>query len=341
VKAAVWTDKDRLEQREMPEPQPQAHEALIKVLGCGVCGTDCHIYAGDVPLAKPPQVLGHEIFGEVVRTGNAVRTFSAGDTVCVDPVVGCGVCGYCKQGKSNLCVAPTIIGYARTGGFAQFTTVPETHLYHIASRVGVKGGILVETLACVLNGYDRLAPRAGGSALIVGAGCVGLLWAQLMLRSPITRLILAEIVEGRRAVARALGVKNVIDSSRPGWQKDVLAIEPEGVNYVIDATGVAQAIQESLDLLKPGGTFMIFGVCPQDERISVSPYKMFANELSIIGAKMPPHTLARAVSLIEAGFINHECFVTHVLPLSQLEHAIDMFHNAREEAVKIAIDPWA
>jgi L-iditol 2-dehydrogenase len=341
MKAAVWIDKNKLAQKELPEPQPRTDEALIKVLGCGVCGTDCHIYAGEVPLAKPPQVLGHEIYGEVVRVGEAVRGFSAGETVCVDPVVSCGVCLQCKAGRTNLCAAPTIIGYARIGGFAQFTTVPETHLYHIDSRVGLKGGILVETLACVLNGYDRLAPRAGASALILGAGCVGLLWAQLMLQSPITRLFQTEIVEGRRTVARSLGVEHVIDSSRGAWQQDLLAIEPEGVDYIIDATGVAQAIQEALALLKPGGTLMIFGVCPEDEQINIAPYKVFAHELSIIGAKMPPHTLARSVRLIESGLINYERLVTHVLPLSQLADALEMFHHGRNEAVKIAISPWA
>ena len=107
MKAAIWTEPNKLEMRDIPQPKAIKGEVVIKVLGCGVCGTDCHIFAGEVPLAQPPQVLGHEIFGEVYELGEGATTFKKGDKVSVNPVVGCGVCDQCKEGKTNLCIKPT------------------------------------------------------------------------------------------------------------------------------------------------------------------------------------------------------------------------------------------
>ena len=176
MKAAIWTKKSEVEIKELPIPEPYApDEAVIKVLGCGVCGTDVHIFHGEVPLAKPPAVLGHEIVGEVTKLGSEVKDLKVGDRICVDPVITCRRCEFCQSGRPNLCNNLTIVGYVRNGGFEQYTSIPRSHLYKISVEAGLKGGILVETLACVLNGYDRLGLKAGSSVLILGSGCVGLL----------------------------------------------------------------------------------------------------------------------------------------------------------------------
>lgn len=340
MKAAMWVAPNKLEMQDLPIPKAAAGEAVIKVLGCGVCGTDVHIYCGEVPLAKPPNVLGHEVYGEVIEAGEGVTSLKPGDRVSVDPVVGCGVCPQCQEGMTNLCPRPTIIGYARCGGFAQYTSVPATHLYRVSEKMSAKEGIIAETLACVINGFDRLNLKGCCSALILGAGSVGLLWTELLKHSLTTRVIQTEVVPERGAIAKTLGADAVIDAGKPDWQKDVLAIEPSGVDYIIDASGTARAIQDGFGLLKRGGTFMVFGVCPEHERVTISPYEMFSKEISFIGAKMPPRTLGRAVKILEAKKVNCEAIVTTVMPLSRLAEAIELFQKARNKHVKIMIDPW-
>jgi 2-desacetyl-2-hydroxyethyl bacteriochlorophyllide A dehydrogenase len=340
MKAAIWVEANRMEIREIPEPEPVSGEVIIKVLACGVCGTDCHIFAGEVPLAKPPQVLGHEIFGEVIENASDTTSLRKGMKVSVDPVIGCGTCSCCKEGKTNLCDQSTIIGYARTGGFSQYTSVPATHLYPMKDDASPKGGILVETLACVLNGYDRLGFKAGRSALILGAGCVGLLWTQLIKNSVSTRLIQTEIVPKRGETARKLGADFVIDANTPSWSDAIREIEPEGVDYIIDATGSSQAVQESISLLKKGSIFMMFGVAPEVERVEISPYELFMKEITIMGAKMPPFTMERAVRTIEAGLIDYDTLVTTTMPLAKLSRAIHSFKDEKDKHIKIMIDPW-
>lgn len=339
MKAAVWTKPNHMEIQDIPDPKPKSGEVLIKVLGCGVCGTDCHIFAGEVPLAKPPQVLGHEIVGEVIENAPDIPPLKTGLKVCVDPVIGCGVCPFCQSGKTNLCPSPTIIGYARIGGFAPYTTVPRSHLYPVSQDMDNRAGILVETLACVINGYDRLEIKSGRSTLILGAGCVGLLWTELIKRSVTTRLVQTDIVPERLEAAKKLGADFVICSQNPDWVKEAKEREPAGFDCVIDATGSAKAMQEALPLVKKGGKFMIFGVAPEEEKLVISPYEMFAKELTIIGSKMPPNTMDRAVKIIEAGLVDYKTLVTTTMPLDKLPEAIQAFNKKKARHIKIMIDP--
>ena len=340
MEAAVWVQNHKIEIKEMPEPVIKPGEVKIKVLGCGVCGTDVHIFHGEVPLAKPPQVLGHEVYGEIIEIASDVKALKIGQRISVNPVVGCGTCIYCREGHTNLCSSPTIIGYARCGGFAQFTTVPQTHINPVSSTMTAKGGILVETLACVIHGYDRLNIQAGKSVLILGAGSVGLLWLSLIKNSVVTRIIQTEIVKERGEVARKLGANAFIDATNPNWVSQIRTLEPEGVDYIIDTTGTAKAMQESFGLLSKGGTLMPFGVCPEEEKLSISPYDLFAKEINIVSSKMPPLTMDRAVKIVESGIIDCEAIVPTSMPLSKLAEAIDAFQTAKDKHIKIIIDPW-
>lgn len=340
MKAAVFQDFHKIEIQELSKPTPKDDEVLIKVKGCGVCGTDSHIYSGKLNVARPPVVIGHEITGTIVDIGKDVKRFKVGQTVSIDPVIACGVCEYCHTGRSNLCSNQTTIGYVLNGGFEQYTVIPQTHIYPISPDVGMKAGILVETLACVLNGFDRLNIAAGKTVMILGAGTVGCLWNQLVKRTPSTLLLQTELIEFRRNIAKQLGANVVIDPQAEPLADQVCAICPEGVDYIVDATGDAKAIEEAIPLVRKGGSFMIFGVCPENAMIQVSPFSLYQKEMKVIASKMPPQTLDRSVKLLEAGVIDYDTIVNLILPLERIEEAFQLFENARDKVIKIAIDPW-
>ncbi|MDZ7262845.1 MAG: zinc-dependent alcohol dehydrogenase family protein [candidate division KSB1 bacterium] len=340
MKAAVFLDFNKMELQELPQPQPGPDEVVLKVNACGVCGTDSHIYSGELRVARPPVVLGHEISGTIVEVGKNVTSFQPGQTVSLDPVIACGTCEFCHIGRPNLCANQTTIGYVRNGGFAQYTVVPATHVYPISEKVGAKGGILVETLACVLNGFDRLELKAGKSVMILGAGTVGLLWNQVIKHTLSTFLIQTELVDFRRNLARELGADKVINPQQVDLAEEVYSVCPEGVDYIIDATGDPQAVEQAIPLVRKSGTFMIFGVCPEEAEIKISPFLLYQKEMKIIASKMPPQTLDRSARLLEAGFIDVDKIVNLVLPLEKTAEAFDMFVHARDKVVKMAIDPW-
>jgi len=339
MKAVVFLREGKMEVATLPDPEAAPGEVVIRVLGCGVCGTDVHIFHGHLKEGVvPPVVLGHEIVGEIVAVGAGVTQWTEGQTVAVDPVVGCGRCEFCQLGRPNLCAAATVIGYSRNGGYAEYAAVPASHVVAVSPAIGLKGGILVETLACVLNGYERLGFEAGRTAMILGAGAVGLLWNQMFRSSPCTCLIQSEPVAYRRQAAIELGANLVIDPSRESVAERVREVLPDGVDYIVDASGDPEAVEEGIRLVRKGGTFMVFGVCPKESQIRVDPHELYQREMRVIASKMPPRKLHQAARLLESGRIDSERIVTTLRGLDDVVEAIHLFTEGRDRNVKIAID---
>jgi L-iditol 2-dehydrogenase len=342
MRAGVFTGVGQLEIREAAVPDPPAGQVLLRVLACGVCGTDHHIYEGDLTDGVvPPVVLGHEIAARVEAVGDGVEALSVGQFCAVDPVIGCGGCEMCRAGRPNLCDMITVIGYRMDGGFAQYLLAPASKVVPMDESVGPAGGVLCETLACVINGYDRLGFRAAASAMVLGAGTVGLLWAQLLKRSLCSKLIQTEVVAFRREKAARLGADVVIDPTAEDLAERVAAELADGVDFIVDATGEPAAIEQVLPLLARGGTFMVFGVCPAGSGVRIDPFELYNKEARIIASKMPPRTLGRSARLIESGFIPCDEIVTATLPLEQLAESVAAFNDHRDRQIKVAIDPWA
>jgi L-iditol 2-dehydrogenase len=341
MRAAAFLGDRRIELRELPVPKPGAGEVLLKVSACGVCGTDNHILNGEITDGVfPPVVLGHEIAATVAEPGLGTDAFEPGLFCAVDPVVGCGVCRKCRAGHDNLCNATSIIGYKRNGGFAQYVVVPAGKVIPMSDRFGAPGAVLCETLACVVNGYDRLDFTAGSSALILGAGTVGLLWTQMLASSPTSVLIQTEPHAFRRDKAAELGADVVIDPAGGNVASLVRRELPEGVDYIIDATGNPRAVSEALPLLSRSGTFMIFGVCPAGSTVSFDPFVIYNKQARIVASKMPVGTLDRAADLIASGRIACDDIVTTTVPLDSLADAVAGFSDHRDTQIKVAVDPW-
>lgn len=342
MRAAVFRRVGRIQLTRRPIPTPGEGQVLLRVAACGVCGTDHHIFTGELTDGvQAPVVLGHEIAARVERLGAGAAGLKRGQFCAVDPVLGCGVCEMCHTGRPNLCASPAVIGYKLHGGFAQYLLAPASKVVPMDESVGPSGGVLCETLACVIHGYDRLHLRAGASAMVLGAGTVGLLWTALLARSPVRRLIQTEIVDFRRCKALSIGADLVLDPRNRDFQRVVRGQLPDGADCIIDATGDPAAIQQALPLLARGGTMLVFGVCPVGSSVTVDPFQLYNTEARIIASKMPPATLARSARLIEAGVVPTDQIVTATLPLSQLAQAVRSFNTWRDRQVKVAIDPWA
>ena len=341
MKAAVFLGLERMELQDVSVPRPAPGQVLLRVEACGVCGTDHHIFAGELTDGvQAPVILGHEIAARVEALGAGVSAFDPGQFVAVDPVIGCGCCRACRAGRSNLCARPTVVGYAVNGGYAQYVVVPAGKVVPLAESVGTAGGVLCETLACVINGYDRLGFTAGSSALVLGAGTVGLLWVQLLAGSPASMVLQSEFVAYRRDKAARLGANVVIDPAGADLAAAVRAELPGGVDFIVDATGDPAAIEQAVGLLAPGGTLMVFGVCPEGSTVRFDPFELYNKQAMIVGSKMPPGTLDRAAALIESGRIACDEIVTATLSLAEAGAAVAAFNDRRDSQVKVAVDPW-
>jgi NADPH2:quinone reductase len=323
-----------------PDPTPKADEVLIRVGACGICGTDLHIAEGSFPPSPYPIIPGHEFAGEIVALGSNVpkgigrkgTVLREGMRVAVDPSLFCGHCDFCRVGHGNLCANWGAIGDTVSGAFAEYVAVPAANVYLIPDHVSYREAALVEPISCAVHGLHKLSPRLGDTMLIVGAGTMGLLLMQLALRGGASRIAMMDLNTKRLALAEKLGASRIATSV-----DELLSYEPDGFDCVVDATGIARAIESGFTAVKRGGKFMVFGVANSEARVSLSPFRIYNDEITVVGSMAVLDSFQPAIDLVASGAINMEVMLTQALPLERYPEALEMVR--RGEGVKTQVLP--
>ncbi len=331
MRAAVWRQPGDLHIEDRPDPEPGPADVIVRVGACGMCGTDVHIAEGEFPPTPYPIVPGHEFAGQVVAVGPDVQDLDVGAHVAVDPSLFCGHCDYCRVQRGNLCSNWGAIGDTVDGAFAQLVRAPARNAYELPEGTSLQVGALVEPLACAVHGVRRMQVEPGDSVLVTGAGTMGLLLVQLLLRDGAARVAVVDRNERRLEVARSLGATATATSVAAASELD------GGFDAVVDATGVPQVVQEGLDAVRRGGKMMIFGVTPEDARVSVSPFRFYNDEITLVGSMAVLFTFQPAIELLRAGAIALEPLLTHTFPLNEFGEALDTMR--RGEGVKVQVLP--
>ena len=340
MRAVVIDAPGRIRVDNVPDPTPRPDEVLVRVGACGICGTDLHIIDGESPLARYPVIPGHEFAGEVVavgydiaqNNGNGEANITVGSRVAIDPNLYCGHCDSCRTGHENLCLNYAALGVTTNGAIAQCVAVPMASAYLLPDTMSLREGALIEPVSCAVHGMHSLNPRSGDTFLIVGAGTMGLLLLQLALRGGASRVAMVDVNMQRLASAEELGATRTY--------KDIeraLADEPPGFNCVIDATGVPAVIENAFMAVKRGGKFMVFGVASHEARISLSPFRIYNDEITIVGSMAILFSFQAALDLISSGVINTRAMLTEALPLQDFSRALDMVRHG--QGIKTQILP--
>jgi 2-desacetyl-2-hydroxyethyl bacteriochlorophyllide A dehydrogenase len=328
VRAVLLHEPSKPEVTDVPDPAPGPGDVIIAVDACGICGTDLHILDGDFAPTPYPIVPGHEFCGEVVASLGATD-ITEGAFAAVDPSLFCGSCRECRRGRGNLCRDWGAIGVTVDGAFAEYVSVPAANIYPLDEAIPRSWGTIVEPLSCVIHALDRLDALIGRSVLIYGAGTMGLLLAQTIRRDGVARLDVVDIREERLSVARRVGADDV------GPTADGLSASRW--DLVIDATGAISAIEDGLQRVSRGGTFLVFGVAPAQASARFSPFGVYNDEITVIGSMAVLHSFGRAVELLASGAIDPEPLLTHRLPLDSYEEAIARVRAG--EGLKIQLSP--
>jgi 2-desacetyl-2-hydroxyethyl bacteriochlorophyllide A dehydrogenase len=332
MKAAIIEKPGDIRVGTVDDPTPGRGEIVVKVGACGICGTDLHIADGEFPPTPYPIVPGHELAGEVVALGPDVAGLAEGQRVAVDPSLYCGHCRFCRVGKGNLCENWDAIGDTVSGGFAEYVAVPAANAYVVLETVSYPQAALIEPLSCAVHGMHVLSPRMGDSFLIVGAGTMGLMLLQLALRGNASRVAVADLSEERLARARRLGATSTTtDMTRLRDEEDL------GFDCVIDATGVPQVIEAAFDMVKRGGKLLVFGVAPAEARVALSPFRIYNDEITVLGSMAILNSYAPAVDLIASGAFDADALLTETMPLNEYPAALDMVR--RGEGLKTQVLP--
>jgi 2-desacetyl-2-hydroxyethyl bacteriochlorophyllide A dehydrogenase len=335
VKAAYYEAVHEIDVREAPDPEPGPEDVLIRVHSCGICGTDQHIFDGDVggPL---PLIGGHELAGEVVSVGAEVPDdFPVGGRVAVEPNISCGSCFYCQRGQVNHCMRWSAIGVTRDGGFADYVVAPATNVYRVG-EMDYEVAAFIEPLSCVVYGLKRLEIPLGANVLIYGAGPIGLLMLQLVRHGGASEIAVVDLKQDKLDLAGTLGATITVaagQSADPALRE----ASPLGFDVVIDCTGVPSVVEHTFTHVRNNGKLLFFGVNPPDARISISPYEVYRRDLQIFGSFALRFTFQDALALLESGAVDVKPLLSERLPIDRFAEALGLAGSG--EALKVQIQP--
>ncbi|HET7596224.1 MAG TPA: alcohol dehydrogenase catalytic domain-containing protein [Burkholderiales bacterium] len=329
MKALVYTGTKQMVYREEQEPKPASDEVLIRVDAVGICGSDMHAYHGLDPRRVPPLILGHELAGEIIEGQGCGRR------VTVNPLITCGCCDYCIQGRNNLCTDRAMIGMTRAGGFAEFVTTAESSVIELPDGMSLRLAALTEPAATALRGVNHamrllLRPIPECRVLVIGGGAIGLLSALLLRSYGCRQICLVETNLLRRQSAKRAGVGRALDPiSQPP--------APNSADLVIDAVGIQSTCILSLSCIKPGGVIIHVGLGGRNSEIDTR--KLTLSEITLAGTyTYSTADLRAAVRALYEGAFGDLSWVEE-RPLADGANAFRDLDEGRTPSAKILLFP--
>ncbi len=340
MRAAVLNKVKSLSVEEREIPILKHGEVLIKVMACGVCGTDVHIFEGDKGAADNPLpiILGHEFAGVVAAVAEDEKRLKIGDRVCVDPNVLCNECMYCLEGDGNFCESMTGVGTTVDGGFSQYVAVPRQQVYKLEDNTTFEEGAMAEPLACCLHGMDLVGVKQGDNVVVIGAGMIGLLMVQLAKIAGAATVTILEPVQSKREMAQNLGADYAID---PTSQSVEVLLKENGIrriNSVIECVGHPATIEQAIKIAGKKSTIMMFGLTKPEQTVSISPYEIFKKEIVLKASFINPYTMGRAVDLLNNKRIDVSSMVAKTIPLEELTVVLE--DADMRKLGKYIVCPW-
>lgn len=340
MKASVCYKQNDLRTEDLPIPEISDNEVLIKMLACGLCGTDIQKIRGDT--VNKPTVLGHEVVGEIVKKGKNVSKFEIGDRVITAIHVPCFTCHYCNKGHYTIC-EQFRTNNIDPGGFAEFIRIPELHLNHLTHKVSNnvtdEEATLIEPIACCLHGLKQADIRPNDSVLIMGAGTIGILHAQLAKIKGANKVIVSDMSKFKLQKALNVGCDYAINIKERNIIDEVNKItDGQGVDVIVIAAGVSSLVADAVNMVRRAGKIIVFSGFDKNKLVTLDVSRFFKDEISIIGTySVTPYEFPEALDLLEKRKLNTEEMITHVYPLKKLSEAIDISTNPEQPVLKVII----
>jgi len=330
MKALVYTNPNEVTYRDEPEPGLAANEVVLRIDAVGICGSDMHAYHGHDPRRVPPLILGHELAGTVVAGPDMGKRFTA------NPLITCGVCEYCVQGRNNLCANRTMVGMTRPGAFAERMSIPTSSLIEIPQDMSPVMAALTEPAATALHALNlsmRALPRPlpESKLLIIGGGAIGMLAALLARSYGASDVRVAETNALRRAsLDRHAGCR----AFDPSAEK---AVGDNSTDLVIDAVGAKVTRNAAFAAVKPGGVIMHVGL--QDWASEIDMRKLTLAEITLLGTYTYSTADLRAtVAALQRGAFGDLAWVEQ-RPLADGARAFQDLHLGKSASAKIVLNP--
>jgi len=341
MRAAFCPGPGAFEIRSVPDPVPAPGEAVIRVRGCGVCGSDLHWFRGELP---PPAVCpGHEIAGEVIALNGSDGTLEIGARVAVEPLLICGRCRACRSGNYQLCQILELVGIARPGGFAEYLTMPVGRLYRLPEAMDYGFAALAEPAAVCVHAVRLGNVGLGDRVLVLGAGTVGLLSALAARAAGASEVVVSARHEHQAAAARRVGATRVFAATPAGDEERSAFLDEHPADVVIETVGgQAQTLEDALLAVRRGGTVVVLGVFSSVPRCS--PLLLVVKEIRLVGSVVygsagPRADFERALDLLANAPEASRSLVTARVPLDQMEEGFRLAADKSRGTIKVEVIP--
>ena len=344
MKVLLLSEYKKLEITDLPVPVPGPHELLVKVAACGICGSDVHGYAGSSGRRIPPIVMGHEAAGVVARVGEGVKNIKEGDRVTFDSTIYCGECAFCNRDEMNLCDNRQVLGvscgdYRRAGAFAEFVVLPARIAYPLPDNLSFPEAALLEAVAVALHAVSLVPVAQDDTALVVGAGTIGLLVQQALKAAGCSRVFVTDLDETRLALSQKLGATAVLPSGPELVQKVLQLTGGTGVDVVIEAVGNTPAIRTSIDSVRKGGSIVLVGnITPE---VTIHLQKVVSRQIRLQGSCASAGEYPRAIELMSQGSINVKPLITAIAPLGDGPQWFERLYAHEPNLMKVVLEPGA
>jgi L-iditol 2-dehydrogenase len=346
MKALLLSKYRHLEIADLPVPAFEPDEVLLRVAACGICGSDVHGYDGASGRRVPPIVMGHEASGTVAAIGAGVTKFAVGDRVTFDSTVHCGVCPYCRRGQINLCDRRQVLGvscgdYRRAGAFAEYIVVPERIVYRMPEALSFEEAAMLEAVAVAVHAVSLTPLAYGSSALVVGAGMIGLLILQVLRAEGCERVFVADIDASRLHLAEKLGATETLLVGDPAkFAADLVHRSGgAGVDVAIEAVGRSETINAAIQCVRKGGAVTLVGnIAPE---ITFPLQKVITGQLRIQGSCASSGEYPRAMELIASGAVDVKSLISAVAPLEDGPAWFERLYAREANLLKVVLAPGA
>ena len=327
------------EEREIPQVKEDA--VLVKLEYVGICGSDLHYYEsgaiGDY-VVKPPFVLGHEPGGTVVEVGRNVKHLKAGDRVALEPGKTCGHCEFCKSGRYNLC--PDVVFFATPpvdGVFQEYVAHEADLCFKLPDNVSTMEGALIEPLAVGFHAAMQGGARAGQTAVVMGAGCIGLVTMMALKAMGVTKVYTVDIMEKRLQKALELGAEGVINAGQADAVEEVRKLtDGKGCDLVIETAGTQATTVQAIRMTKKGAAIVLVGYSKSGE-MTLPMSLALDKELTFKTVFRYRHIYPMAIDAVAAGKVNLKGIVTDIFTLDEIQKAMDHSVNNKADIVKAVV----
>ncbi len=343
MQALLLTEYRHLEIAEMPTPSPGPGELLIRVRACGICGSDIHGYDGSSGRRIPPLVMGHEAAGTVAAAGAGVTGFREGDRVTFDSTVYCGTCFFCRRGDVNLCDNRQVLGvscgdYRRHGAFAQYVAAPAHICYRLPDALPFEHAAMIEAVSVAVHATNLTPIRLGDSAVVVGAGMIGLLAIQALKRAGCGRIMAVDLEANRLELALRLGATDTVNARQDDPVEFVRArTGGRGADVAMEVVGAGDPVKTAVAALRKGGALTLVGnLAPQ---IDFPLQAVVTRQIRVTGSCASCGEYPQCIEMLASGAIQVEPLISAKAPLTEGAEWFARLYAREGNLMKVILQP--